>query len=181
MRRIFSTVRRPQEPALTVESFAIRATRRPPILPSPVITPSAGSSGSRAFARTPSSRKLPSSSRRRTRSRANSFPVSAFFWWYFGAPPFSIRRSSPLIFSSNANFTSEPAASSRRQRRREASHRSLACDGQARPLAGAERAIRSVRNGERQAAGGAGRRRRRRHREADADGQAAALARHPAQ
>src|SRR6266850_2191938 len=50
MRTIFSTVLRPQEPALTVESLAITATTRPPILPSPVITPSAGSSGSSAVA-----------------------------------------------------------------------------------------------------------------------------------
>src|SRR6266850_8276663 len=101
MRTIFSTVLRPQEPALTVESLAITATTRPPILPSPVITPSAGSSGSSALAKAPSSTKLSSSRSIRTRSRANSLPVSAFFWWYLGAPPFPIRASSALTLSSN--------------------------------------------------------------------------------
>ena len=38
---IFSTVFAPHEPALTVGSLAIRATRRPPIVPRPVTTPSA--------------------------------------------------------------------------------------------------------------------------------------------
>ena len=101
MRTIFSTVRRPHEPAFTVESLAINATRRPPIFPSPVMTPSAGSSASVALARAPSSTKLPSSSNRRTRSRAKSFPCSAFFWWYLGAPPLSMRSSSALIFASD--------------------------------------------------------------------------------
>ena len=40
---IFSTVRAPQEPALTVESLAISATGRPSREAVPVITPSAGS------------------------------------------------------------------------------------------------------------------------------------------
>src|SRR3954453_10270039 len=101
MRTIFSTVRRPQEPAFTVESLAMTATTRPPILPRPVITPSAGRSTSFALAKAPSSTKLSASSSMRTRSRANSFPVSAFFWWYFGAPPFSMRACSALALSSN--------------------------------------------------------------------------------
>ena len=43
MRRIFSTVFGPQEPALTVGSLAISATRRPSIVARPVTTPSAPS------------------------------------------------------------------------------------------------------------------------------------------
>src|ERR1044072_5115363 len=46
MRRIFSTVFGPQEPALTVGSLAIRATRRPSISATPVTTPSAPSPSS---------------------------------------------------------------------------------------------------------------------------------------
>ena len=42
IRMIFSTVRAPQEPALTVESLAIRQTGRPSTLAAPVTTPSAG-------------------------------------------------------------------------------------------------------------------------------------------
>ncbi len=42
IRMIFSTVRAPQEPALTVESFAISATGLPSTVAVPVITPSAG-------------------------------------------------------------------------------------------------------------------------------------------
>jgi hypothetical protein len=40
---IFSTVRAPQLPALTVESLAIRQTCRPSMVAVPVTTPSAGS------------------------------------------------------------------------------------------------------------------------------------------
>ena len=43
IRMIFSTVRAPHEPALTVESLAITATGRPSTRPVPVTTPSAGS------------------------------------------------------------------------------------------------------------------------------------------
>ena len=41
MRRIFSTVFGPQEPAFTVGSLAISATLRPPTSAMPVTTPSA--------------------------------------------------------------------------------------------------------------------------------------------
>src|SRR5438105_3331942 len=181
MRRIFSTVRRPQDPALTVESLAMSATRRPPILPRPVITPSAGSSGSSALARVPSSRKLPSSSSRRTRSRANSLPLSAFFWWYLGAPPFSIRLSSSLIFASKDNSTSggrllaDGAVGGKR-----ASVLLLApCVHRA--CYGSILRYHRPRNAEGQAADETRGRRRGRHREADADGETAAVARHPAQ
>src|ERR1017187_9946183 len=87
IRMIFSTVLAPQEPALTVESFAISATGRPPTMAVPVITPSAGSPCSAALAKTPSSVKLPSSIRSAIRSRANSLPAAAADWWYLGAPP----------------------------------------------------------------------------------------------
>src|ERR1700678_2742388 len=49
IRMIFSTVRAPHEPALTVESFAISATGRPPMAAVPVITPSAGSPAAAAL------------------------------------------------------------------------------------------------------------------------------------
>ena len=44
MRTIFSTVRSPHDPALTVESLAMIATGRPCTRPTPVTTPSAGRS-----------------------------------------------------------------------------------------------------------------------------------------
>ena len=50
MRRIFSTVRFPHEPAFTVESFAMIAIVRPPREAVPVITPSAGRSAETALA-----------------------------------------------------------------------------------------------------------------------------------
>ena len=59
MRRIFSTVRRPHEPAFTVESLAMMQTVRPSIVAVPVTTPSAGSSGSRLFASAASSTNDP--------------------------------------------------------------------------------------------------------------------------
>ena len=54
---IFSTVFAPQEPALTVGSLAIRATRRPPIVPRPVTTPSAPRPSLSQLASRPSSEK----------------------------------------------------------------------------------------------------------------------------
>ena len=80
IRMIFSTVRAPQEPALTVESFAISATGRPPIVAVPVITPSAGSPAASTFAYRPSSVKLPLSARNAIRSLAKSFPLAAAAW-----------------------------------------------------------------------------------------------------
>src|SRR5512137_1724419 len=106
MRMIFSTVRKPQLPALTVESLAITATGRPSMVPSPVTTPSAGSSGSWAFASAPSSMKEPSSRSSRSRSRAKSFPASAFFWWYFSDPPLRTRASSRSIRASGVTGVS---------------------------------------------------------------------------
>src|SRR5438067_10454199 len=80
---IFSTVRAPQEPALTVESFAIRQTGRPSTVASPVITPSAGKPSASALAYMPSSTNDPSSTSSATRSRANSLPRAALAAWYF--------------------------------------------------------------------------------------------------
>ena len=62
---------------MTVESLAITATSRPPIVAVPVTTPSAGRPSARAFANRPSSVKLPASVSSLIRSRANSFPVAA--------------------------------------------------------------------------------------------------------
>src|SRR5579875_2106774 len=74
---IFSTVRAPQDPALTVESFAIRATGRPATVAVPVITPSAGRPRASAFAKMPSSARLPGSTSSAIRSRAKSLPAAA--------------------------------------------------------------------------------------------------------
>jgi len=74
---IFSTVRAPQDPALTVESFAISATGRPPTVAVPVMTPSAGSPSAAAFAKMPSSAKLPLSTRLAILSRAKSLPAAS--------------------------------------------------------------------------------------------------------
>src|SRR5690348_16152506 len=90
MRMIFSTVRAPQEPALTVESLAISATVRPSMVAVPVITPSAGSPSARTLAYRPSSVKLSSSVSSAIRSRANSLPAFAAASWYLGAPPRSM-------------------------------------------------------------------------------------------
>jgi hypothetical protein len=95
IRTIFSTVRAPQEPALTVESLAMSATGRPPIVAVPVTTPSAGRSPASALAYAPSSTNDPASTSSRIRSRANSLPFLALASWYFGAPPRSmVSRSS---------------------------------------------------------------------------------------
>ena len=79
MRRIFSTVFGPHEPALTVGSLAISATVRPPIVPIPVTTPSAPSPSASQLASSASSVNEPSSSSRSTRSRTGSLPCSLDF------------------------------------------------------------------------------------------------------
>ena len=81
IRMIFSTVRAPQEPALTVESLAIRQTGRPSMRACPVITPSAGRSPASALASRPSSTNESLSTSSRTRSRANSLPLAALASW----------------------------------------------------------------------------------------------------
>src|SRR5436190_21404603 len=73
-RTIFSTVRAPHEPALTVGSLAMTHTGRPSTRPRPVTTPSAGRSGAAALASSASSTNEPSSSSRANRSRTNSLP-----------------------------------------------------------------------------------------------------------
>src|SRR5262245_30675617 len=78
-RTIFSTVRAPHEPAFTVGSLATTHTGRPSMVPSPVMTPSAGRSWPRALANSPSSTSEPLSSSRSRRSRTNSFPWLASF------------------------------------------------------------------------------------------------------
>src|SRR5450432_3499246 len=97
MRTIFSTVRLPHDPALTVESLAMTATVRPPMAPTPVMTPSAGRSGSDALARRASSTRESRSRSRSRRSRAKSLLCWAFFWWYLAAPPFLIAAVFSLI------------------------------------------------------------------------------------
>src|SRR3954447_15906324 len=87
MRRIFSTVLGPQEPALTVGSLAIRATRRPSIRPRPVRTPSAPRPSCSQLASSASSTKESGSKSLATRSRTASLPCSAVFWWWRSGPP----------------------------------------------------------------------------------------------
>ncbi len=87
MRRIFSTVFGPQEPALTVGSLAITATGRPSTVPTPVTTPSAPSPSCSQLARSPSSTNEPSSRSSATRSRTGSLPCSsALSRWRCGPP-----------------------------------------------------------------------------------------------
>ena len=70
IRMIFSTVRAPHEPALTVGSLATTSAARPLTRPRPVITPSAGGVPSAwALASRPSSTKLPWSNSWSMRSR----------------------------------------------------------------------------------------------------------------
>src|SRR5438270_3458863 len=76
-RTIFSTVRAPQEPALTVGSLAITHTGLPSTRPTPVTTPSAGRSPAAALARRPSSTQEPSSRSSASRSRTKSLCCEA--------------------------------------------------------------------------------------------------------
>src|SRR6266508_3216717 len=100
IRMIFSTVCGPQDPAFTVGSFAITATGRPWIEPTPVTTPSAGRSPASALTSRPfSANPSASSSSSRRRSRTNSLPCSASFSWYFGAPPARARSAAPASAS----------------------------------------------------------------------------------
>ena len=93
MRRIFSTVFGPHEPAFTVGSLAISATRRPSIVARPVTTPSAPRPSSFQLASSASSAKEPASTRRSTRSRTGSLPCSAVFSWWRCGPPASAASS----------------------------------------------------------------------------------------
>src|SRR5690606_10632844 len=107
MRRIFSTVRQPHEPAFTVESLAITHTGRPSMRPVPVTTPSAGRSPARLFAKAASSTNESGSSSRARRSRQKSLPSSRAFSWYFGSPPWRIRARRSR--TSSPVFTAPPA------------------------------------------------------------------------
>ena len=71
-RIIFSTVRAPHEPALTLQSLATTRAARPSTSPWPVTTPSAGRLPARTLASAPSSTNVPSSNNRAMRSRAPS-------------------------------------------------------------------------------------------------------------
>ena len=75
MRRIFSTVFGPHEPALTVGSFAISATRRPPTSAMPVTTPSAPRPSWSQLASSASSAKDSGSTSRATRSRTRDLAL----------------------------------------------------------------------------------------------------------
>ena len=77
IRMIFSTVRAPQEPALTAGSLATTSAGRPCTSPRPVTTPSAGSPSAMALASWPSSTKLPSSNSSAIRSRTYSLSAAA--------------------------------------------------------------------------------------------------------
>src|SRR5438445_6500145 len=113
IRTIFSTVRAPHDPALTVASLAITATGRPWTSPTPVTTASAGRSPSRAAVSRPSSTKPSASSRsRRSRSRTKSFPCSASFWWYLAAPPARARSVAVATSSCIGRSRSDTAAES---------------------------------------------------------------------
>jgi hypothetical protein len=103
IRMIFSTVRAPHEPALTVESLAMTQTGRPSTVAAPVTTPSAGRPSASALAYAPSSTKEPSSVSRRIRSRANSLPLPALAAWYFSAPPASMRARSAASWSRSSD------------------------------------------------------------------------------
>src|SRR5665811_2506345 len=71
-RIIFSTVRAPHDPALTVGSLATTTAGRPSTVPLPVTTPSAGRSPEIELAKRPSSTKEPSSNSNEIRSRTYS-------------------------------------------------------------------------------------------------------------
>src|SRR4029077_9169265 len=94
MRTIFSTVRAPQLPALTVGSLAITATWRPSTVPRPVTTPSAGRSSASALANSPSSMSDPGSSSRASLSRAVSLCCSRSLGRYRVPPLRALSRSS---------------------------------------------------------------------------------------
>src|SRR4051812_27551424 len=164
MRRIFSTVLGPHEPALTVGSLAISATVRPPIVPMPVTTPSAPRPSASQLASSASSTSEPSSSSRATRSRTGSLPCWAALEWWRSGPPANARsraswtcRASVMRRSTLASGTvvaypyhrgvvpqrlaAEPLGGARRERR--VAHRvgaRLRRERRARPQAGAHRA-----------------------------------------
>src|SRR4051812_13302406 len=90
---IFSTVLGPHEPALTVGSFAITQTGRPPTFAMPVTTPSAPKPSLSQLASRASSAKVPGSTRRSIRSRTGSLPCWADFSRWRSGPPARARSS----------------------------------------------------------------------------------------
>src|SRR3954451_18388897 len=108
MRRIFSTVFGPHEPALTAGSLAISATGRPPTVPIPVTTPSAPRPSCSQLASSPSSEREPASSSLATRSRTGSFSCSATFLRCRSGPPSSAASRAALT-----SLTSVPDESGR--------------------------------------------------------------------
>src|SRR4051794_38438176 len=128
-RMIFSTVRAPQEPALTVESLAMTQTGRPATVAVPVTTPSAGRSPARTVAYSPSSTKDPSSASRAARSRANSLPFAALASWYLGAPPFSTvaRRSARCAWPGSCWRSDGVVTTRKPATRRPGSRNSVGC------------------------------------------------------
>src|SRR2546421_565040 len=114
IRMIFSTVRAPQEPALTVESLAMRHTGRPSMRARPVTTPSAGRPSASALAYRPSSMNEPSSTSSAIRSRAKSLPLAALAAWYFSAPPASTRLRSWASASSSSDTLTLPPSTPER-------------------------------------------------------------------
>src|SRR3954468_5302303 len=109
MRRIFSTVFGPHEPALTAGSLAISATGRPPTVPIPVTTPSAPSPSCSQLASSPSSANESASRRRATRSRTGSFSCSATFLRCRSAPPSSAASRAALTLLTTAPGRSGPS------------------------------------------------------------------------
>src|SRR5215211_4623238 len=110
---IFSTVLGPHEPALTVGSFAISATGRPPIVAMPVTTPSAPKPSCSQLASSASSTNESESTRRATRSRTGSFPWSRDFSWWRSGPPPRARSSASFRSDMGSNVSasgSEPRA-----------------------------------------------------------------------
>src|SRR4029453_15014144 len=109
MRRFFSTVFGPQEPAFTAGSFAIRATGRPPTVPIPVTTPSAPSPSCSQLASSPSSARESASRSLATRSRTGSFSCSATFLRCRSGPPSSAASRAALTSLTTAPCCSGPS------------------------------------------------------------------------
>src|SRR3954447_5009635 len=108
MRRIFSTVFGPQEPALTAGSLAISAIGRPPTVPIPVTTPSAPRPSCSQFASRLSSARESWSRSRATRSRTGSFSCSATFLRCRSGPPSSAASRAALMSLTTAPEPSGP-------------------------------------------------------------------------
>ena len=109
MRAVFCSPTPPIDPAMTVKSYAMIATRRPPTLPIPVTTPSAASEpraasdGSMWSASWPYSTNDPLSRRMSSRSRTGNLPSSRCRATRSGPPmPSAVSLRSPT--SSTSGF-----------------------------------------------------------------------------